>query len=181
MALTIAQLRGAQSDGEVFQLLKAELNALFPPDSRRDNAVFLSRLQTAPRGLRAMAATFELDVSMTLDDLAWHFVNHHDLDLCEETSGGLRELEAVEAAELFDAAFAVMKPRWDELEAVSRGNDDGSINAHDWLDQTRIQKQIDPLTKRMWKLLDEWRDHGLMHYWIAYARAYPERCVVSDL
>jgi hypothetical protein len=179
MALTIAQLRKAQSDDDIFHLLKAELNALFPPDSRRDNAVFLSRLQTAPQGLRAMAATFELDISMALDDLAWHFVNHHDLDLYEETSNGLKELGATEAAELFDAAFAIVKPRWEELETVSQNQESGSANAHDWLDETGVQKQIDPLSKRMWKLLDQWRDVGLMHYWITYARAYPERCVTS--
>jgi hypothetical protein len=180
MALTIAQLRKAKSDEEIFQILKAELNELFPPASREDNAVFLSRLQEAPRGLRAMAATFELDVSMALDDLAWHFVNHHDLDLCMETSNGLRELEATEAAELFDAAFAIVRSRWDELQIVAQKEDLGSANAHDWLDETGIQKQIDPLTQRMWKLLEQWRDHGLMHYWITYARTDPDRCVASS-
>jgi hypothetical protein len=177
MALTVAQLQKARSDEDVLQLLKAELNALFPPDSRRDNTVFLSRLQTAPRGLRAMAATFELDLSMAMDDLAWHFVNHHDLDLYEETSSGLRELGATEAAELFEAAFAIVKPRWDELGTVAPNDSSGSVDPHDWMEETGIQEQIGPLNKRMWKLLDQWRDHGLMHYWISYARAHPERCV----
>ncbi len=179
MALTIAQLSKAQSDEDVLRLLKAELNALFPPDSRRDNAVFLSRLQSAPRGFRAMAATFELDVSMALDDLAWHFVNHHDLDLYEETSNGLRELGATEAAELFNAAFAIVRPRWDEFGTVAQNEDSGSTGVRDWLDKAGIQKQIDPLNERMWKLLAQWGDHGLMHYWIIYARAYPERRVAN--
>lgn len=66
-----------------------------------------------------MAATFGLDVSMALDDLAWHFVNHHSVDWYEETSQGLRELEAVEAAELFEKAFAIIEPHWIELESVA--------------------------------------------------------------
>ncbi|HWD92957.1 MAG TPA: hypothetical protein VG938_11490 [Verrucomicrobiae bacterium] len=127
-----------------------------------------------------MAATFELDISMALDDLAWHFVNWHDLDLCAETSNGLRELGAIEAAELFDAAFAILRPRWDELQTFAQNESSDSADAHDWLEETGIQKQIDPLTERMWRLLEQWRDHGLMHYWITYARAYPERCVVES-
>jgi hypothetical protein len=178
MALTIAQIRKAQSNEELFRLLKAELNEWFPPESRRDNAVFILRLQNAPRGLRAMAVTFDLDVSMAVNDLAWHFVNHPDLNLCAETSKGLRELEATEAAELFDAAFAIVEPMWEELETAAQNESSGSAKTHDWLDETGIQEQIDPLNKRMWKLLDRWREHGLMHYWIAYARKYPERCTV---
>jgi len=125
-----------------------------------------------------MAAIYELDVSMALDDLAWHFVNHHDLDLCEETSNGLRELEATEAAEIFDAAFAIVRRHWEELGAVAQNKDFGFVHA--WLDEIGIQKQIDPLDDRIWKLLDPWRDYGLMQYWITYARKYPERCVANS-
>jgi hypothetical protein len=180
MALTIAQIREAESDEVLLRLLQAELKALFPRELRSDKIVFLSRLHSAPPGLRAMATTFDLDVSMALDDLAWHFVNHPDLNLCTETSDGLRELEATEAAELFDAALAIVKPSWDELQMVAQKQESGTANAHDWLDETGIQKRIDPLTKSMWKLLGQWRDYGLMYYWISYARAYPERCIADS-
>src|ERR1035441_1397708 len=123
MALTANQIRNANSDADLLQLLQAELNLFFPVESRRDLPIFLSRLGIAPRGLRAMAATFELDVSMALDDLAWHFVNHGDLDLYEETRQSLRELEALEAAHLFEKAFAVIEPHWIELGSVAQGED----------------------------------------------------------
>jgi hypothetical protein len=175
MALTTSQIRAWQSDDDLLRVLQGELDSLFPPESRRDNCVFLSRLQSAPEGLRAMAATFELDVSMSLDDLAWHFVNHHDLDLYEETKLGLRTLGAMEAAELFEAAFAIVEPLWHELGTVAQRDDSGSIHA--WLDQKGIQKQIDPLDGRMWKLLGQWPKQGLMHYWVTYAREHPRQCI----
>lgn len=178
MALTANQILNAHSDADLLRLLQSELNLVFPIESRRDVPVFLSKLQTAPRGLRAMAATFELDVSMALDDLAWHFVNYHSLDWYEETSQGLRELEAVEAAELFEKAFAAIKPHWIELGGMVQGKDFSAIHA--WLDAIGIQKLIDPLNKQMWKLLGQWPKEGLMHYWVTYARKYPERCVGAN-
>ena len=177
MSLTIKQIRDASSDTDLLRLLQSELNLLLPPDSRRDVPVFLSKLQTVPAGLRAMAATFELDVSMALDDLAWHFVNHPSLDLYEETRQALRELEAGEAAGLFEKAFSIVEPHWAKLSIVGKGNDFGII--HDWLDKNGIQKQIAPLNDQMWKLLKQWPDTGLMQYWVVYARKYPERCVES--
>lgn len=177
MTLTIAQIRAAKADDEVFQLLTGELNELFPRESRRDRVIFLSNLQSAPPGLRAMAATFDLDVSMTLDDLAWHFTNHHDLDFYEEALNGLKELGANEAAELFAHAFSIVGPYWEELgEMLGRADFEGR---HQWLDEKGIQARINPLNDRMWKLLNQWPDHGLMHYWIEYARRFPERCVQS--
>lgn len=179
MSLTIEKIRDAPSDADLLRLLQSELNLLFPPESRRDVTVFLSKLQTVPAGLRAMAATFELDVSMALDDLAWHFVNYPNLDWYEETLQGLRELEASEAAELFEKAFAIVEPHWNKLGEVAVAENEKFGAIHDWLNATGIEKQMDPLDDRMWKLLGQWPDTGLMQYWITYARKYPERCVTA--
>jgi hypothetical protein len=177
MALNISQIQAVKSDEELLRLLMGELNLLFPQELRRDRVVFLSKLQVAPLGMRAMAMTFELDVSMSLDDLAWHFANHYDLDLYEETLLGLRELGAVEAADLLAEAFSIMEPYWPELgEIVDGKHPDGT---HEWLDQNGIQERIDPLNKRMWKLLNQWPELGLMRYWLDYARKFPQRCVAS--
>ena len=175
MALTTAQILSANSDEDLLRLLQGELHELFPSESRRDNVVFLSRLQSAPIGLRAMAATFELDVSMALDDLAFHFLNHHDLDLYEETRAGLRELRATEAAELFEAAFVIVEPLWQQLGEIAENDEFGFVNK--WLDEKGIQERIVPLNKRMWGLINQWPKQGLMHYWITYAREHPRRCL----
>jgi hypothetical protein len=176
VALAIQQIRGTLADDELLDLLLNELRELFPPEVRSDPIIFLSRLQNSPAGLRAMAATYDLDVSMALDDLAWHFINHHGLiDFAEEAVLGLRELEAAEAADIFQEALNIIKPYWNELEAVAR-----SKSPHDWLNAKGIQKMCDPLNSRMWNVLKALPRNSLFDYWIVYARKYPERCVTLD-
>jgi hypothetical protein len=58
-----------------------------------------------------MAATFELDVSMALDDLGWHFVNWTHRGFCDATLWGLRELEAGEYADMFVKALSQQELR----------------------------------------------------------------------
>jgi hypothetical protein len=175
MALTVEQIRSAGSDEELLELLGGELRQLFPPELRSDPVVFLSRLHAAPSGLRAMATTYELDVSMAVDDLAWHFVNFHSSpELAAETIAGLLELEATEAAEIFREALTIIKPHWPELESVSQ-----SKTAHEWLEKKGIQDLMNPLNDRMWKLFRQFGESGLMSVWAAHARKHPERCVVS--
>jgi hypothetical protein len=173
MALTIEQIRSAASDEELLNLLGGELRLLFPPELKNDPVVFLSRLRAAPSALRAMAATYELDVSMAVDDLAWHFVNYHSsLELAEETIGGLLELEETEAAEIFRGALAIIRPHWSELEAVAR-----TKTAHEWLDSKGIQNSMNPLNDHMWKVFGQFGESGLMSVWVAHARKHSERCV----
>ena len=173
MTLTINQIRAIKSDAELLDRLLDELKRCFPPEVRGDSTVFVSRLQNAPAGLRAMAATYDLDVSMALDDLAWHFINHHEsLELAEETVSGLRELESPEAAKIFQEALVIIKPYWQELQS-----DRQSKAAHEWLDSTGIQASMNPLSDGMWNYLKQFPDRSFFSLWLAYARKYPDRCV----
>jgi hypothetical protein len=178
MGLTTKQIAAAETNEALFRLLLEELARLFPPSFSENTAAFLAALRTAPQGMRAMSAIYELDVSMALDDLAWHFVNHHDARLYEETRLGLHELEAHEAAVLFEKAYAITAPRWDELGTVLQKLQGGEI--HGWLDSTGIQQQIDPLNREMWRLKNQNREYGLIGYWLSYARSHPERCVGGE-
>jgi len=73
MSLGVADIQAAKDDEQLFKRLSEALNELFPPGVQEDRSQFLDALVSALRGLRAMAAIFDLDVSMSLDDLAWHF------------------------------------------------------------------------------------------------------------
>jgi hypothetical protein len=76
----------SSSDDELFALLGKELESRI--SAKSGSAEFMSEIQGLPAGLRAMAATYELDVSLALDDLGWHFGNWHSEDLAEETARG---------------------------------------------------------------------------------------------
>jgi hypothetical protein len=105
MALTQAQILECAGRGDLLELLFSDLRVRLPPDGPFNVDRFLKKIRAIPIGLRAMAATFDLDVSMALDDLGWHFGNWTHRGYCDETLQGLRELEAQEYADMFARAY----------------------------------------------------------------------------
>jgi len=128
---------------------------------------FLQKIRTIPIGLRAMAATFELDVSMALDDLGWHFSNWAHRGYCDETLRGLRELEAGEYADMFATAYELAKPHW----AVLIRPPDGNFG--NWYNKSDFRKATEPLSLRRWDL--QKADRGIFGCWTRYARKYPHK------
>lgn len=92
MILTQQLIVETSDDDALFGLLGAELERRLSA-GRTPTDEFVDALVSMPVGLRAMAATYELDVSLTLDDLGWHFGNWHHEGLARQTLFGLRELE----------------------------------------------------------------------------------------
>ncbi len=115
MKLSLADIQNEKDDERLFKLLTSALNELFPPDVQNDQNQFVIALTNAPSGLRAMAGILDLDVSMSLDDLAWHFGNHNDERFLQETVASLRELEALEAADIFLSAWEIVKSYLPEI------------------------------------------------------------------
>ena len=153
----------ASSDDELFQLLAKELEKQISVN--RESAEFVAEIQKLPIGLRAMAATYELDVSLALDDLGWHFGNWHNTILAEETIRGLDELGATELVKIFKEAFQIALRYWDEL---------GAKDWSKWYHDSPLEKEIKPLNKQAWKIL-EGKKNGIFEYWVNYAREHQER------
>src|SRR5579859_1211825 len=78
---------------------------LYSPDGQ-----FAERISRLPAGLRAMAATHWLDISLTLDSITWHFGNFGEPGLVAATEAGLRELELHQLADCFVEAKELMTP-----------------------------------------------------------------------
>ncbi len=151
------------SDDELFKLLAKELERRI--SVTRESPEFAAEIQKLPMGLRAMAATYELDVSLVMDDLGWHFGNWHNTVLAEETIRGLDELGAAELAVIFREAFHIALRFWDEL---------GTKDWSKWYHGSPLEKEIEPLNERARKILDG-KKNGIFEYWVNYARKYPER------
>jgi hypothetical protein len=157
-------IAGTPSDDDLFAVIGSELERLLPNGRRADDE-FVAELRNLPPGLRAMAATYELDVSLTLDDLGWHFGNWHHMSLAEETAAGLEELGATELADLFRKAFLLARDFWGEL---------GSEHWSKWYHGSALEKAVTPLNVKAWAILDT-KQMGLFSYWLEYARQFPER------
>ncbi len=151
------------SDDEVFSLLGRELERRIA--SARGSPEFIAEIKELPAGLRAMAATYELDVSLALDDLGWHFGNWHSIESAQETAAGLEELGAQELAKVFRSAFDLAHDYWMEL---------GEEYWMDWYHGSALEKAVEPLNQKAWAILKQ-RKHGIFSYWVDYARMHPER------
>jgi len=166
MSLTLEAIDSI-SDDELFALLGKELASRV--SAARGSAEFVSQIRKLPAGLRAMAATYELDVSLTLDDLGWHFGNWHNEDLAEETAQGLELLDARELAEIFRQAFQIARKYWTEL---------GAENWTRWY-SSQFQKAIEPLNQQACSVLKDKRK-GIFKYWVDYARRHPDQVGAED-
>jgi len=129
-------------------------------------AVSISRL---PLGLRAMAATHWLDISLTLDSITWHFGNFGEERLVAETDSGLRELGLHDLAACFVEAKELMLP----LLAL-RLETDG--DPYEILERAGLTRRGEELDRRAWALDNLGPGKSLIYdAWIRYARQHPER------
>jgi len=176
MELTIKAIRAARSDKELMDKLTDELTRRLPYDYNDALDQFVGEIRLLPQGLRAMAATFKLDVSMALDDLGWHFANFHHREYCEETSRGLRELEADDVAQIFDKAYQLVLPYWDQISDMLAVD---FSTFSEWYHDCELKKTLSPLNNRLWDMGDESPEFRLMRFWLEYARKHPERCANS--
>ncbi len=157
--MTENEIKEAKSDEQLFKMLSAELQKCLPESVQKDLSTLVQALRGLPRGLRAMAAIYKLDVSMAMDDLGWYFYNYHNLDLCNETQSGLRELEANDAAEFFEKAMALIQPHWDKIGKLT------PETFTDWYENSGLEAVFSPLNKKMWKICSKskrLRSNGLL-------------------
>src|SRR5258708_11865211 len=135
MSLIREEAIDKRSDEDLFSLLGHELEARIT--TKRGTPEFVAEIKELPFGLRAMAATFDLDVSLALDDLGWHFGNWHHVELAHETISGLHELGADRMAEIFGGALEHAQCYWTEL---------GSENWLEWYPGSLLETAVASLT-----------------------------------
>jgi hypothetical protein len=164
--LTPDTIRSTKSDDKLFALLGQELERRLP-NGRTPTDEFVQELVALPLGLRAMAATYELDVSLTLDDLGWHFGNWPHKGLALETLSGLRELGATQLADAFSLGL-----EWAERHWANFTRDDWM----NWYNSPQIQKEVTSFNDSAYEIYKP-LTQGLFTYWVLYARAYPERLI----
>lgn len=130
---------------------------------------FAGNIAGLPPGLRAMAATHWLDISLTLDSITWHFGNFGEPGLVSETEAGLRELGLQELAECFVAAKDLMMP-------LLAGRTEADGDPYDILERAGLRERADEIDQRAWKLDDLGPAESVIYAaWVRHARNHPER------
>lgn len=130
---------------------------------------FAASIAALPPGLRAMAATHWLDVSLAIDSMTWHFGNFGEPRLVAETEAGLRELGLYELASCFAEAKELMLRL-----LVQRTEADG--DSDEILERAGLERRAEELNLRASKLgkLGPGK-YAIYEAWIRYARRSPER------
>ena len=176
MALTAEAIQEAENNEALIDLLSAELQRLLPEEVQENRDLYHEKITSLPRGLRAMAGMHFFDVSMAMDDLAWHFGNQNDERDLRETLSGLRELELTEIASCFEKMWEYMKPY---MTALQTGDYSGK-DFPDWLESIGAQQVADPMNDIVWDYCKKAGALGLLESWPPYARKYPERCLATE-
>lgn len=150
----------------IFDLLKTRLSA----DPYGWDNSFALEIRPLPAGLRAMAATHHLDVSLTLDDIGWHFLNFGHPSHVEETEYGLRALGLPEVAAMFHEAYQLVQPH---LGKIRRPGGD----YHAVMQDVGAMERINELTDRARVAIGK---QGIYRHWAAYGERIHSECSPLD-
>ena len=146
------------------QLLTARVSG----DPYGDDGSFARGIALLPSGLKAMAATHWLDISLTLDSITWHFGNFGEPGLVAETEAGLRELGLHELAQCFAEARDLMVPILAKRTAA-----DG--DPYEILEQAGLRERGEEIDRRAWAADNLGPGESVIYNaWIRYTRQYPE-------
>jgi hypothetical protein len=148
---------------EILSLLGRSVNSAADPYS--DDGSYAAAIASLPTGLRAMAATHHLDMSLTMDDIGWHFLNFGEPGLVRETEAGLRELGLSDIAGYFVEALAIVGPLKPE---ISEPDD-----YYECLESRGLMAKINELTDMASAKQPTLAGSPIYAAWIKYARAHP--------
>lgn len=157
------------ADTELLNELMQLLNIHATDNPYSEDGRYAANIARLSSGLRAMAATHWLDLSLALDSITWHFGNFGEAGLVAETEAGLRELGLQELADCFVEAKELMIPL-----LAGRSEADGS--SYEILERAGLQARRDELDARAWALRNvESGESAIYEAWLRYARQHPER------
>lgn len=150
---------------QIFSALSASVGSVADPYS--DDGSYAAAISGLPVGLRAMAATHHLDVSLTMDDIGWHFLNFGEPGLVRETEAGLHELGLDEMANCFVEAHGIVSPLLPEI------ND--ADGYYECLETSGLMDRINELSYKASATTPTLDGSPIYAAWVKYARAHPEK------
>jgi hypothetical protein len=158
-----------KEDDGLLKEIQATLTSRVQGNPYSSDGTFAENLSSLPHGLRAMAATHWLDVSLTLDSITWHFGNFGEPGLVAETEEGLTELGLHELRVCFTAAKELMQP-------LLAGRTEADGDPYEILEREGLRAAGRALDRRAWDLDNLGPRRSVIYQaWVRYAREHPER------
>jgi len=156
-----------KDDESLLEQIQTTLASRVQGDPYSSDGAFAKNFSSLPKGLRAMAATHWLDISLTLDSITWHFGNFGEPALVAETENGLLELGLNELARVFREAKTLMEPFIDQLSPEQLPDE--------ILETAGLGDLGDRINRKAWDLHDLGDGKSTIYdAWVRYARRSPE-------
>lgn len=156
---------------EIFSALSKSVSSVADPYS--EDGSYAAAIGSLPIGLRAMAATHHLDISLTMDDIGWHFLNFGEPALVRQAEAGLRELGLNEIADYFVEAHAIVNPLRSEIKEAE--------DYYACLESRGLMDRINELTDKASAKQPTLSGSAIYAAWAKYARLHPENVFASQL
>ena len=160
-----------QDDDAILERIFVTLTDRLSADPYAWDGAYAMQIRELPLGLRAMAATHDLVVCLSKGDLCWYFGRCGEPNHVQETESGLRELGLAELAELFSAAYEVIRPCLPVIRTC--GEDLGSLQREGRLDSMADLSR--EATKMSVAAGDDMSGSAIYAAWIRYARKRRQR------
>jgi hypothetical protein len=158
----------AKNNDDLLNELMDSLKNRVLGDPYSSDGSYATELSSLPRGLRAMAATHWLDVSLSLDSLTWHFGNFGEPGFVTQTEEALLELHLLDLARLFREAADLMRPFVDQMSPEHPPDE--------LLEKAGLMERGREIDHRAWDLSKSGTgDSAIYEAWVAYVREHPER------
>jgi hypothetical protein len=157
-----------KDDDGLLKEIQALLTSRVQGNPYSDDGAFARSLSSLPRGLRAMAATHWLDISLTLDSITWHFGNFGEPALVAQTEEGLTELGLDRLQLCFTEAKTLMQP-------LLAGRTEADGDPYEILERKGLRAAGRALDRRAWDLDPDRGKSVIYDAWVRYAREYPEQ------
>lgn len=166
--MTKDDISKCKDDEELYKLISNELYEQTKDINLDETDFYIERLKILPKCLWALGSIYELDVSICLDDLGWHFNNHYHWEMAQETLKALNYIGANKEADIFEEALKIVKKYWLELGRVIN-NKNGEFP--EWHEKSQMDDELMALNEKMWELNKE---KGLLDLLTEYVRDNPE-------
>lgn len=163
----------ARTDEELLKEILSVLSRSVPSvaDPYSEDGSYAAAIGSLPPGLRAMAATHHLDISLTMDDIGWHFLNFGEPGLVRETEAGLRELGLDEIADYFAEAHSIVDPLKPEIKEAQ--------DYYACLESRGLMDRTNELTNKASAKQPTLSGSPIYAAWTKYARMHPEKGFAS--
>ena len=163
------------TDKNILNLVSKNLNTVLAKDKFTGFDDLAKTISSLPNYYRSVAATNELDINLTLNNLSSYFGNTYSWAYSNETLKGLTYLGANKEADVFKESMEAIKPHWLKIGFVLKKEDE----LIEYFESSGLEEDLEQLDQKFRECINE-KEFGVMSYWVDYARNHANEVKINN-